>query len=147
MVDVASQMLLGSGLTILSQPLMYVKVLIQVGVVALPFPAASGRAPPPRVPEGRLPGPQASSLRDAALRSWGRNSTVLGLPRVRVPSAVHPVPSPAANCHPALVTLLNLLFPFRGQRVLPDPSPRHSPRWVPPPPRARPPNPKPDILL
>lgn len=30
MADAASQMLLGSGLTILSQPLMYVKVLIQV---------------------------------------------------------------------------------------------------------------------
>ncbi|MXQ94947.1 hypothetical protein E5288_WYG010025 [Bos mutus] len=31
MADAASQVLLGSGLTILSQPLMYVKVLIQVG--------------------------------------------------------------------------------------------------------------------
>lgn len=30
MADAASQVLLGSGLTILSQPLMYVKVLIQV---------------------------------------------------------------------------------------------------------------------
>ncbi|KAK2509348.1 hypothetical protein MC885_019545 [Smutsia gigantea] len=36
MADAASQVLLGSGLTILSQPLMYVKVLIQVGYEPLP---------------------------------------------------------------------------------------------------------------
>lgn len=30
MADAASQVLLGSGLTVLSQPLMYVKVLVQV---------------------------------------------------------------------------------------------------------------------
>jgi hypothetical protein len=36
MADTASQVLLGSGLTILSQPLMYVKVLIQVGFEPLP---------------------------------------------------------------------------------------------------------------
>nr|KAF6343212.1 mitochondrial carrier 2 [Pipistrellus kuhlii] len=36
MADAAGQVLLGSGLTILSQPLMYVKVLIQVGYEPLP---------------------------------------------------------------------------------------------------------------
>ncbi|XP_049635691.1 mitochondrial carrier homolog 2 isoform X1 [Suncus etruscus] len=36
MADAASQVLLGSGLTVLSQPLMYVKVLIQVGYEPLP---------------------------------------------------------------------------------------------------------------
>ncbi|XP_036872400.1 mitochondrial carrier homolog 2 isoform X2 [Manis javanica] len=36
MADAASQVILGSGLTILSQPLMYVKVLIQVGYEPLP---------------------------------------------------------------------------------------------------------------
>uniref|UniRef100_D6RCZ1 Mitochondrial carrier 2 n=1 Tax=Mus musculus TaxID=10090 RepID=D6RCZ1_MOUSE len=33
MADAASQVLLGSGLTILSQPLMYVKVLIQLSTL------------------------------------------------------------------------------------------------------------------
>ncbi|CAD7683080.1 unnamed protein product [Nyctereutes procyonoides] len=41
MADAASQVLLGSGLTILSQPLMYVKVLIQVGYE--PLPPTTGR--------------------------------------------------------------------------------------------------------
>uniref|UniRef100_A0A8B9J1D8 Mitochondrial carrier 2 n=1 Tax=Amazona collaria TaxID=241587 RepID=A0A8B9J1D8_9PSIT len=36
MADTASQVLLGSGLTVLSQPLMYVKVLVQVGYEPLP---------------------------------------------------------------------------------------------------------------
>ncbi|XP_072194185.1 mitochondrial carrier homolog 2 isoform X1 [Excalfactoria chinensis] len=36
MADEASQVLLGSGLTVLSQPLMYVKVLVQVGYEPLP---------------------------------------------------------------------------------------------------------------
>ncbi|XP_059682057.1 LOW QUALITY PROTEIN: mitochondrial carrier homolog 2 [Gavia stellata] len=36
MADAASQVLLGSGLTVLSQPLMYVKVLVQVGYEPLP---------------------------------------------------------------------------------------------------------------
>ncbi|XP_020865441.1 mitochondrial carrier homolog 2 isoform X1 [Phascolarctos cinereus] len=36
MTEAASQVLLGSGLTILSQPLMYVKVLVQVGYEPLP---------------------------------------------------------------------------------------------------------------
>ena len=36
MADAASQVLLGSCLTILSQPLLYVKVLIQVGYEPLP---------------------------------------------------------------------------------------------------------------
>ncbi|XP_001364444.3 mitochondrial carrier homolog 2 isoform X1 [Monodelphis domestica] len=36
MAEAASQVLLGSGLTILSQPLMYVKVLVQVGYEPLP---------------------------------------------------------------------------------------------------------------
>ncbi|XP_039390891.1 mitochondrial carrier homolog 2 isoform X2 [Mauremys reevesii] len=36
MADAASQVLLGSGLTALSQPLMYVKVLVQVGYEPLP---------------------------------------------------------------------------------------------------------------
>uniref|UniRef100_A0A8C9UDI0 Mitochondrial carrier 2 n=1 Tax=Serinus canaria TaxID=9135 RepID=A0A8C9UDI0_SERCA len=36
MADSASQVLLGSGLTVLSQPLMYVKVLVQVGYEPLP---------------------------------------------------------------------------------------------------------------
>ncbi|XP_074089351.1 mitochondrial carrier homolog 2-like [Macrotis lagotis] len=36
MAEAASQVLLGSGLTILSQPLMYVKVLMQVGYEPLP---------------------------------------------------------------------------------------------------------------
>uniref|UniRef100_G3TJV6 Mitochondrial carrier homolog 2 n=1 Tax=Loxodonta africana TaxID=9785 RepID=G3TJV6_LOXAF len=36
MADAASHMLLGSGITILSQPFMYVKVLIQVGYEPLP---------------------------------------------------------------------------------------------------------------
>ncbi|XP_045147641.1 LOW QUALITY PROTEIN: mitochondrial carrier homolog 2-like [Echinops telfairi] len=39
--DVASQVLLGSGLTVLSQPLMYMKVLIQVGYE--PLPSTIGR--------------------------------------------------------------------------------------------------------
>lgn len=55
MADAASQVLLGSGLTILSQPLMYVKVLIQVRVVAIPFPARRPvRSPLPTAPEDRL---------------------------------------------------------------------------------------------
>ncbi|KAK7828900.1 hypothetical protein U0070_002130 [Myodes glareolus] len=41
MADVASQVFLGSGLTILSQPLMYVKVLMQVGYE--PLPPTTGR--------------------------------------------------------------------------------------------------------
>uniref|UniRef100_A0A670YQJ8 Mitochondrial carrier 2 n=1 Tax=Pseudonaja textilis TaxID=8673 RepID=A0A670YQJ8_PSETE len=36
MADTTSQVLLGSGLTVLSQPLMYVKVLVQVGYEPLP---------------------------------------------------------------------------------------------------------------
>nr|XP_025972943.1 mitochondrial carrier homolog 2 isoform X1 [Dromaius novaehollandiae] len=36
MADTASQVLLGSGLAVLSQPLMYVKVLVQVGYEPLP---------------------------------------------------------------------------------------------------------------
>ncbi|KAF2984811.1 hypothetical protein EK904_009406 [Melospiza melodia maxima] len=36
MENAASQVLLGSGLTVLSQPLMYVKVLVQVGYEPLP---------------------------------------------------------------------------------------------------------------
>ncbi|XP_008631474.1 PREDICTED: mitochondrial carrier homolog 2 [Corvus brachyrhynchos] len=41
MADAASQVLLGSGLTVLSQPLMYVKVLVQVGYE--PRPPTLGR--------------------------------------------------------------------------------------------------------
>lgn len=78
MADSASQVLLGSGLTVLSQPLMYVKVLVQVraggtgarrrcwdrdrdrggvgaGPRGLPGTAGTGRASPRRLATSRCP--------------------------------------------------------------------------------------------
>lgn len=94
MADAASQVLLGSGLTILSQPLMYVKVLIQVWVVAFPFLARRPvRSPLPKAPENRLQpsGPSVSwdaapSLLPAPSFPAGTTSTVRWAPTARGPS-------------------------------------------------------------
>lgn len=87
MADASSQVLLGSGLTVLSQPLMYVKVLVQVragmaglrggyraryrprGRYSLPVPAAGGlRAAAAHPREEHLRPPGVSAARPLLLR-------------------------------------------------------------------------------
>lgn len=101
MADAASQVLLGSGLTVLSQPLMYVKVLVQVragvarlrggtgpgigraGCTACPFPPQVGYEPLPPTLGRNIFGRQVYQL--PGLFSYGK-SALVGPPR-RCPGA------------------------------------------------------------
>lgn len=78
MADAASQVLLGSGLTVLSQPLMYVKVLVQVRGGARRG-AGEGRH---RL-RYRLPVPAAGGLRAAAAHPGQERFRAPGLPAAR----------------------------------------------------------------
>lgn len=137
MADAASQVLLGSGLTILSQPLMYVKVLIQVRVVAIPSPVRHPvRWPLPRAPEDRLQPSGPSVSWDAAAPSLllapsfpaGTTPVVRGAPTARGPSrglafsrAVRPAPFPVAQlppCPALLCPVAPLNFVFSSTRSI-----------------------------
>lgn len=101
MADAASQVLLGSGLTVLSQPLMYVKVLVQVragmaglrggtglgvgrsGTTACPSPLQVGYEPLPPTLGRNIFGRQVYQL--PGLFSYGESAPV-GPPR-RCPGA------------------------------------------------------------
>lgn len=86
MADAASQVLLGSGLTVLSQPLMYVKVLVQVRGGGRVGWSVTGRAPGPvPVPAAppRLPVPAAGGVRAAAAHPGEERFRAPGLPAAR----------------------------------------------------------------